>query len=126
MVGSSGKVRLTRASILKQQSTPTTPTTPYGDGSANSHPVVPEVEKLSKTSPRPRVRTSETLVGSGGKVRLTRAALLKQQSTTPPQQEVDHVVKVPVPVPRHSKDLPRIVSTHESLTGSGAEKSYKS
>jgi hypothetical protein len=83
---------------LKQQSTPTTLTTPYGDGRANSHPVVPEVEKLSKTSPRPSVRTSETLVGSGGKVRLTRAALLKQQSTPPPQQEVDHVVKVVVVV----------------------------
>jgi hypothetical protein len=116
LVGSSGKVRLTRASILNQQSTPTTP---YGDGSANSYPVVLERENLSKTPPRPCVRMSETLVGSRGKVRLTRAAILKQQSTPTPQQEVDHVVKVPVP--RHSKNLPRIVSTRESLTGSGAK-----
>eukprot|EP00980_Cylindrotheca_fusiformis_P000409 scaffold101_cov123-Cylindrotheca_fusiformis.AAC.12 len=101
LVGSCGKVRMTRASLLRQQQSNSTKSEVSGNveyqaatasppatirtttpslfmGSPTAATVVSETKAMPQRTPHRSTR--ETLVGSSGKVRLTRASVLQLQS----------------------------------------------
>ncbi|KAL3939466.1 MAG: hypothetical protein SGBAC_005814 [Bacillariaceae sp.] len=106
--GSNGRVRLTRSSMLKQQTLPTK-------------------RKTKEETFRNGGRQSKAMAVLGSKVRVTQAAILKQQQTPPNNRESWQNSKVPSgkssEKPRESSDFPKDslrISTGE-LPGSGAQ-----
>jgi hypothetical protein len=113
LTGSGAKVRLTRSAMLKLQSSTPTKT-------PNSFMCTTPPRILSRTNQSPLKISTENLGGSGAKVRLTRSAMLKLQSSTPTKTP-NSFMCTPLPqTPSRMNQSPLKIST-ENLGGSGAK-----